>query len=246
MDRLNQYEVDHGRRQFLVSGLTVTGGFLLGVPALKLLAQEQSAAAGGKIGFFVEIRPDNKVIIGVAQPEIGQGVRTSMPMLVAEELDVEWSTVSIEQMPLGILKTTDGYTWKYGPQGAGGSTSITDNWEFLREVGATARQMLIAAAAQQWNVPAANCHTQAGKVFCDTLGTRLNYSELAAEAAKLPVPEEKPVFKNPSSYKIIGTSSLPTASPLILVETSMLPKLHIATTEHHGECHKNSGRCRRW
>ena len=83
MDRLNQYEVDHGRRQFLVSGLTVTGGFLLGVPALKLLAQEQSAAAGGKIGFFVEIRPDNKVIIGVAQPEIGQGVRTSMPSCCA-------------------------------------------------------------------------------------------------------------------------------------------------------------------
>jgi isoquinoline 1-oxidoreductase beta subunit len=147
------------------------------------------------------------VVIGVAQPEIGQGVRTSMPMLVAEELDVEWSTVSIEQMPLGIVKTADGYTWKYGSQGAGGSTSVTDNWEFLREVGATARQMLIAAAAQKWNVPAASCHTQAGEVFCDSIGARLNYSELAAEAAKLPVPEEKPVFKNPSSYTIIGKAT---------------------------------------
>jgi len=197
-------EIDRGRRRFLVGGLTATGSFLLGVPALELLAQTRSAEAGGKIGFFVEIRPDNRVIIGVAQPEIGQGVRTSMPMLVAEELDVEWSSVSIEQMPLGIVKTADGFTWKYGGQGAGGSTSVTDNWEFLREVGATARQMLIAAAAQQWDVPPASCHTEAGVVVCDARGSRINYSELAPAAAKLPVPEEKPAFKDPASYRIIG------------------------------------------
>jgi isoquinoline 1-oxidoreductase beta subunit len=196
--------VDQGRRQFLVSGLTAAGGFLLGVPALELMAQTRSAAAGGKIGFFVEIRPNNRVVIGVAQPEIGQGVRTSMPMLVAEELDVEWSTVRIEQMPLGILKTADGFTWKYGSQGAGGSTSITDNWGFLREVGATARQMLIEAAAQQWKVPVGSCHTQAGVVFCNALGEQFSYSELAAEAAKMPVPEEKPALKDPSSFRIIG------------------------------------------
>jgi isoquinoline 1-oxidoreductase beta subunit len=197
-------EVDQGRRRFLVSGLTVTGGFLLGVPALELLAQNRSAEVGGKIGFFVEVRPDNRIVIGVAQPEIGQGVRTSMPMLVAEELDVEWSSVSIEQMPLGIVKTADGFAWKYGGQGAGGSTSVTDNWEFLREVGATARQMLIAAAAQQWDVAPASCHTETGVVFCDARGARINYSELAAVAAKLPVPEEKAAFKDPSAYRIIG------------------------------------------
>ena len=108
-----RHEVNQGRRRFLVSGLTATGGFLIGVPALGLLADTRPGEAGGKIGFFVEIQPDNRVIIGVAQPEIGQGVRTSMPMLVAEELDVEWSSVSIEQMPLGIVKTADGFTWKY-------------------------------------------------------------------------------------------------------------------------------------
>ena len=204
MGGLQRHEVNQGRRRFLVSGLTATGGFLIGVPALGLLADTRPGEAGGKIGFFVEVRPDNRVIIGVAQPEIGQGVRTSMPMLVAEELDVEWSSVSVEQMPLGIVKTADGFTWKYGSQGAGGSTSVTDNWEFLREVGATARQMLIAAAAQQWNVPAASCHTEAGVVICDARGARINYSELAAVAAKLPVPEEKPGFKEPSSYRIIG------------------------------------------
>lgn len=204
MGGLQRHEVNQGRRRFLVSGLTATGGFLIGVPALGLLADTDPGEAGGKIGFFVEVRPDNRVIIGVAQPEIGQGVRTSMPMLVAEELDVEWSSVSIEQMPLGIVKTADGFTWKYGSQGAGGSTAVTDNWEFLREVGATARQMLITAAAQQWDVPAASCHTKAGVVFCDARGTRINYSDLAAVAAKLPVPEEKPGFKDPSSYRIIG------------------------------------------
>lgn len=194
---------DQGRRNFLVGGLTATGGFLLGVPVLNLVAEEQTSG-GGSIGFFVEIKPDNRVIIGVAQPEIGQGVRTSMPMLVAEELDVDWSAVTVRQMPLGIVKTADGYDWKYGGQGAGGSTAVTDNWEFLREVGATARQMLVTAAAQHWNVPQAQCHTGPGVVVCDTLGARLRYSELAARAAKLPVPEEKPVFKDLSAHRIIG------------------------------------------
>jgi isoquinoline 1-oxidoreductase beta subunit len=204
MGGMERQGVDQSRRRFLVSGLTATGGFLLGVPALDVLAEQQPSKTGGKIGFFVEIRPDMQVIIGVAQPEIGQGVRTSMPMLVAEELDVDWSSVSIEQMPLGILKTADGYAWKYGSQGAGGSTAVTDNWEFLREVGATARQMLVTAAAQHWNVPPESCHTEAGVVLCDTLGARLSYSELAAEASRLPVPEEKPALKDPSAYRIIG------------------------------------------
>ena len=200
----NRGEIDRGRRRFLVSGLTATGGFLLGVPSLKLLAESGDTGEGGKIGYFVEIQPDNKIIIGVAQPEIGQGVWTSLPMLVAEELDVEWSDVSISQMPLGIVKTADGFAWKYGGQGAGGSTSVTDNWDFLREVGATARQMLIQAAAQHWGVDTAKCHTEPGVVICDTLGARLGYSELAAVAASMPVPEEKPALKDPADYRIIG------------------------------------------
>jgi isoquinoline 1-oxidoreductase beta subunit len=97
--------VDLGRRRLLIGGLTAGGGFLLGFPAMHWAGDSPEDANGGQIGFFVEIRPDNQVVIGVAQPEIGQGVRTSMPMLVAEELDVEWSSVSIRQMPLGIVKT---------------------------------------------------------------------------------------------------------------------------------------------
>ena len=192
------------RRTFLVSGLTASGGFLLGLPAVRALAGDEAAVKGGKIGFFVEIRPDNTVIIGVAQPEIGQGVRTSMPMLVAEELDVEWSEVTIRQMPLGIVKTADGFTWKYGGQGAGGSTAVTSNWDFLREVGATARQMLVTVAAARWEVEAGACHTEPGEVVCNRLGIRARYSDLVKDAAKLPVPPEKPAFKAASEYRIIG------------------------------------------
>ena len=197
-------EVDQGRRRFLIGGLTAGGGFLLGIPSMQLLAQGSEAMDSRQIGFFVEIKADKQVIIGVAQPEIGQGVRTAMPMLVAEELDVEWSSVRVEQMPLGIIKTADGYAWKYGGQGAGGSTSVTENWEFLREVGATARQMLVQAAANHWKVSGDSCHTEPGVVVCDTLGARLNYSELAAAAAKLQVPEEKPQLKDPAHFRIIG------------------------------------------
>jgi len=196
--------VDQGRRRFLVNGLTASGGFLLGVTAINIEAGPDLHEHGGKIGFFIEINPDNSVVIGVAQPEIGQGVRTSMPMLLAEELDVDWSSVTIRQMPLGIVKTSDGYTWKYGGQGAGGSTSVTDNWPFLREVGATARQMLKQAAAIRWAVAPASCRTEPGVVICDALGSRASYAELAATAAQLPVPEEKPQLKNPANFRIIG------------------------------------------
>jgi isoquinoline 1-oxidoreductase beta subunit len=197
-------QIDQGRRNFLVGGLTAAGGFLLGVPIGTSFAAQSGSTEGGRIGFFVEIRPDNRVVIGAAQPEIGQGVRTSMPMLLAEELDVEWSAVSVEQMPLGIAKTADGYTWKYGGQGAGGSTAVTDNWVFLREAGAKARQMLVAAAAQRWKVEASACRTEAGTVFCDELGTRLSYAELAAAAAEQPVPEEAPPLKALGEHRIIG------------------------------------------
>ena len=199
--------VDLGRRRLLVGGLTAGGGFLLGLPAVHWAGERPDESPGGKIGFFVEIQPDNRVVIGVAQPEIGQGVRTSMPMLVAEELDVEWSAVSIRQMPLGIVKTADGFTWKYGGQGAGGSTSVTSNWPFLRDVGATARRMLVQAAASQWGASPAQCRTDGGWVICESLGQRASYASLAPAAAALPVPEDPPELKDPSAFRIIGRAA---------------------------------------
>ncbi|MGD8384545.1 MAG: molybdopterin-dependent oxidoreductase, partial [Lysobacterales bacterium] len=197
---------DPGRRRFLVAGLSAGGALLVGVPVADLLAHDSPPTASGarKIGYFVTIHADGRVVIGVAQPEIGQGVRTSLPMLIAEELDVPWSAVSIEQMPLGIVRTADGYTWKYGGQGAGGSTSITGNWQYLREVGARARQLLVTAAAARWQVEAGECTTRAGLVVCARLDRRLAYADLVRDAARLPMPDAAPALKNPDKFQIIG------------------------------------------
>jgi isoquinoline 1-oxidoreductase beta subunit len=209
MPTVAETKIDLGRRRFLVSGITVAGGLLVGLPLVPLQVAGETgiaAAPGGSIGYFVEIRPDGRVVIGVAQPEIGQGVRTSLPMLVAEELDVAWSSIVVEQMPLGIVRTAEGFDWKYGGQGAGGSTSITDNWLYLREVGARARQLLIQAAAARWNVDPGQCRTEPGVVICDARQERLEYREVAAAAALLPLPEKAPALKDPAQFRIIGQS----------------------------------------
>ena len=195
--------VSLSRRRFLVSGLTAAGGFAVGIPGIALAMED--SVEGGKLGFYVEIRADNSIVLGDAQPEIGQGVRTALPMLIAEELEVPWEGISLSQMPLGLTWGDDGYAWTYGPQGAGGSTSVTDMWVFLREVGATARQLLIQAAAERWSVPAENCRAEDAHVVCDQLGQRFSYAELAAAAAALPMPESAPALKPLSEHKIIGT-----------------------------------------
>ena len=198
--------VSKSRRRFLVTGLTAAGGFAVGLPAgISLARAESEKPNSNAIGYYVEIRPDNKVVIGVAQPEIGQGVHTSLTMLIAEELEVPWEDISISQMPLGLLETADGYTWKYGPQGAGGSTSVTDNWTYLRETGATARQMLIQAASQRWSVSPEGCRAEASHVICDQLSERFSYAELVADAAAIPLPEEAPALKPISDFKLVGT-----------------------------------------
>ena len=176
------------------------------------MAVDQDGSAGdaehsGRIGFFIDIGADGRVVIGNNQPEIGQGVSTALPMLVAEELDVDWDQVSVRQMPLGILKTSDGYTWKYGGQGVGGSTGLTYNWEFMRQVGASARRQLIRAAAERWGVAVEDCYTRRGTVLCDSPPRRLAYGELVADAALLDADDEPPPLKPLESYRIVGNAS---------------------------------------
>ncbi len=190
------------RRRFLIGGSSAIGGLIIGVPAFSAAADETGRER--QIGFFVEIRPDGNVIIGTNQPEIGQGVRTALPMLVAEELDVAWDRVSIRPMPLGIVKTADGYTWQYGSQGVGGSTGLTNNWDYMRQVGATARHQLIAAAAARWSVSPDTCITEPGFVVGPAPGQRLSYAELVADAAALELPEESPPLKDMKDYRIVG------------------------------------------
>jgi isoquinoline 1-oxidoreductase beta subunit len=189
------------RRQVLIAGAGVAGSLVIGLPAF-------AAESDGErtIGWFVQINADGTVVIGAKEPEIGQGLRTALPMMVAEELDVDWNRVSIRQMPLGIVKTAEGFTWKYGGgQGVGGSTGLTSNWELMRQAGADARRQLIRAAAARLGVDESQCRTEPGVVACSSLGTRIPYSELVIEAAALPMPEDTTPLKAMDDYRIIGT-----------------------------------------
>ena len=174
------------RRQFLIAGAGAAGSLVIGLPALAFEEEGER-----KIGFFVQINPDGTVIVGCKEPEIGQGLRTALPMMVAEELDVDWEQVSIEQMPLGIVKTADGFAWKYGGgQGVGGSTGLIGNWDLMRQVGADARRQLIRAAAARLGVDESQCHTKPGVVVCTSLDKEIAYSDLVVAAAALPALED--------------------------------------------------------
>jgi isoquinoline 1-oxidoreductase beta subunit len=191
------------RRQVLIAGSGIAGSLVIGLPTFAAAADSDEERT---IGWFVQINADGSVVIGSKEPEIGQGLRTALPMMVAEELDVDWDQVSIRQMPLGIVKTADGYDWKYGGgQGVGGSTGLTSNWELMRQAGADARRQLLRAAAQRLGVDETQCRTEPGVVVCKTLNARIPYSELVVEAAALPMPEDKTPLKAVEDYRIIGT-----------------------------------------
>jgi isoquinoline 1-oxidoreductase subunit beta len=184
------------RREFCRVSALAAGAFLLevGRPALAF------GPGAGKLAFipnaFIRIDTAGLVIITVARPEIGQGVRTSLPMIVAEELDADWSRVRIEQA-LAVDRAA------YGSQHAGGSQSVRVGWDPLRRAGGTARAMLMQAAARQWNVDVGSCETNSGVVAHPMTGRTLTYGELATRAAQMPIPTEVP-FKSRSRYSIVG------------------------------------------
>jgi isoquinoline 1-oxidoreductase beta subunit len=191
------------RRAFLQSSLTASGGLLL-TPMFAPAALAQDAAAPpNPLGINLRIEPDNRVIIGSPSPEIGQGVKTSVPMIIAEELDADWSQVTVEQLPLGIDFSGAAPRWMYGPQGAGGSTSIPDAWAELRQIGAQARSLMRRAAAARWGIAPDAVATRDGQALHPD-GRRLAYGELAAEAAALALPPDPVPLKPRSEYRVIG------------------------------------------
>lgn len=150
-----------------------------------------------KINGYLKIGNNGVTTIMSPNPEIGQNVKTSMPMIVAEELDIDWKNVIVEQAPLDVSI--------FKRQIAGGSQAIRQSWEPLRMAGATAVQMLKEAAAKAWNVPTSEITTEAGVLHHKTSGKSAGYGEMASEAATIPVPKEVKL-KEIKDFKIIGTS----------------------------------------
>src|SRR5256714_10500595 len=188
------------RRMFLQVSSITGGGILLGLYFKPSIFGEGHQPPGvvPVPSPFIRITPDGIVTIIAKNPEIGQGVKTSLPMTIADELDVDWKNVRIEQADLD--------TTKYSNQSAGGSTSTPNSWNQMRQVGAAMRAMLITAAAQTWNVSEAELTTSSGTVMHAGTKRSIGYGKLAEKAAKLTPPDlEKLKLKDPKEYKNIGT-----------------------------------------
>lgn len=193
----------YNRRSFLKVSSAAGGGMLLGfhwMASAKPLAgaMEQVPLEWFDINAFIRISEKGLVTIMSPNPEIGQNVKTAMPMIVAEELDVDWKNVVVEQAGLN--------TEKFTRQLAGGSQSIRQGWESLRMAGATARRMLMEAAAQQWKVPVSELTTANGVISHKKSGKTINYGDVATRAAGMKVPEEVQL-KDPKDFKLIGKAT---------------------------------------
>jgi isoquinoline 1-oxidoreductase beta subunit len=193
------------RRDFVVSLAASGGGLLLGVLITKprrpdsLLDEESTFAPNA----FVRVHPDGRVTLVMAQVEMGQGTYTSLPMLIAEELDVGLDRVVLAHAPADDEMYANP---ALGFQATGGSTSVRGAWMPLRRAGATARAMLVAAAAEEWGVDLGACRVEDGVVIHTPTGRRLDYGALAAKAAMLPVPRNIRL-KDPAKFRLIGTSA---------------------------------------
>jgi isoquinoline 1-oxidoreductase beta subunit len=185
------------RRAFLQTAGGLGAGLVIGfrIPA----RGEQQQAAPFAPNAWLRISPDDSVLVIVDRSEMGQGVATSLPMLLAEELEADWSKVQIEFAPADKAYINP----LFGLQGTGGSSSVRAAWTPLRKAGAAAREMLIAAAAQRWNVKATECRAERGAVVHTKKKLRLRYGQLAARAATLPVPADVPL-KDPKTWTIAG------------------------------------------
>jgi isoquinoline 1-oxidoreductase beta subunit len=184
------------RRGFLKSGAgaALTIGFTLPLTGRLAAATPTTFAPNA----FLRIGSDGQVTVICGSAEMGQGVLTAIPMLVAEELDADWKTVHVQQAPVDKAYNNP----MFGMQATGGSTTVRAYWEPMRQAGAAAREMLVAAAAAQWKVPAGECRTEAGQVIHQS-GKKLGYGSLAAAASKL-TPPATPTLKDPKDFRILG------------------------------------------
>jgi len=236
---------DVGRRTFLKLTGLAGGGLALGFwTGERSVTLAQSGTAGQAEAFvpnaFLQISPDGTILIYNKSPEVGQGIKTAFPMIVAEELDADWAHVQVGQADIDEAV--------YGRQSAGGSRSIPSSWDQLRQAGAVARAMLVSAAAEQWDVPAEECSTEPSVVIHGPTGRRLGYGEVAERAATLPVPDAASVpLKAREDYRLIGSRvsgvenhAVVTGGPLFGID-QVLPGMRYAT---YAKCPATGGRVR--
>src|SRR5580700_11195789 len=178
------------RREFVAVGAAAGAGLVIGFYLPHGGRGEEIFSPNS----YVRITPDNKITIVVARSEMGQGVRTALPMILAEELEADWQQIEIEQAGASTL---------YGDQTTGGSASVRTTWDPMRKAGAVAREMLISAAALTWGVPRSACVAQSGSIVHGASKRRLSYGELVEKAATLPIPTDVPL-KQSKDYRIVG------------------------------------------
>ena len=179
------------RREFVGAGIAAGAGLVIGFYLPHGGAEKKTLFSPNA---YLRITPDNKVTIVVARSEMGQGVRTALPMILAEELEADWKEIEIEQAGASTL---------YGDQTTGGSASIRTTWDPMRKAGAAAREMLISAAALTWNVPRSTCTAESSQVKHAATKRSLSYGELVSRASELPIPTDVPL-KQSKDYKIVG------------------------------------------
>lgn len=193
-----------GRRFFLGTAAAVAGGFSLGwkIPAAQAqVANSAATAAGGvEVGIWAVVMPDDRVIVRIARSEMGQGTLTGLAQLVADEMDADWSKVQAEYIAPEVNQANK-RAW--GDMSTGGSRGIRASVEYVRKGGAAAKAMLIQAAASQWGVAPGECSASESVITHKPSGRTLRYGQVAAAAAKLPVPDNVAV-KQPSEWKIVG------------------------------------------
>jgi isoquinoline 1-oxidoreductase beta subunit len=213
------------RRSFLQMSALTGGGLALGFFDLPFASAQFGPQAALSPTAFIHIAADGTITLMARAPEIGQGVKTMLPMMIAEELDVDWNKVKVEQADLDDI---------YGGQSAGGSTSTQSNYLPLRRVGAACRQMLISAAATRWGVPAAECTTTPGRVLHAASERSLGYGEVAVDACALTPPSMDSIkLKDPKDFRIIGkpqanvdNHSIVTGKPLFGIDVKVPGMLH--------------------
>ena len=200
IDNLPERAADLSRRNFLRASAVAGGGLLLSMN-LPFASSEAAAAGDFAPNAFIRIGAAGKVVLTMPYVEMGQGTYTSIPMLIAEELEIGLNQVQLEHAPPSDKLYANPLL---GVQATGNSNAMRGAWQPMRKAGATAKAMLVAAAAKRWNVEPASCRAESGEVYHAASGRKLGYGELAADAARIAVPANV-TLKRPAEFKLIGT-----------------------------------------